>query len=154
MEEGSTIVSAANLLDRLQGVRTSGPGRWLARCPGHEDRSPSLSIRELADGRVLLHDFGGCDADSILAAVGLEFADLFPPPDPAVHRRGPSASRISSTDALATIDHEAQVVAVIASDVLEHREIDGPTWERLAQAAQRIGDTRAQVAPLKVGAVR
>ncbi|MDE2264100.1 MAG: hypothetical protein KGL45_16380 [Gammaproteobacteria bacterium] len=62
--------AAATVLDRLDGVRQSGPGRWLARCPAHEDRSPSLSIRELDDGRVLLHDFGGCDTQAVLDALG------------------------------------------------------------------------------------
>ena len=41
---------AAKLLDRLPGVRKTGPGRWIAPCPAHEDRRPSLSIRELEDG--------------------------------------------------------------------------------------------------------
>lgn len=143
-------VSAAKLLDRLEGVRRTGNDRWLAKCPAHEDRSPSLSIRELGDGRVLVHDFAGCDLDSILGAVGLEAADLFPPRDPKVTHFGPSSSRLPAADALATIDHEAQVVAVIAHDIVEHREIDRATWSRLMQAARRIGDVRAQVAPARI----
>lgn len=71
--------TAARLLERLDLVRSTGPGRWLARCPSHDDGSPSLSIRELGDGRLLLHDFGGCDVDDVVAAVGLEISNLFPP---------------------------------------------------------------------------
>jgi hypothetical protein len=41
------------LLDHLERVKQTGPGRWIARCPAHEDRSPSLSVRELEDGRLL-----------------------------------------------------------------------------------------------------
>ena len=37
--------AAARLLDRLTGVKQTAPGRWIAKCPAHEDRSPSLSIR-------------------------------------------------------------------------------------------------------------
>ena len=33
------------VLSRLERVRRSG-GSWVARCPAHEDRSPSLSVRE------------------------------------------------------------------------------------------------------------
>jgi hypothetical protein len=40
------------LLDRLQGVKRTGPSRWIARCPAHEDRRPSLAVRELDDGRL------------------------------------------------------------------------------------------------------
>lgn len=63
------------LLSRLAGVHPAGPGRWLALCPAHPDRKPSLSIR-LEGGRVLVHCFAGCDADAVLAAVGLSWRDL------------------------------------------------------------------------------
>jgi len=140
-------MSAATLLDRLQGVRQTGPGRWLAKCPNHEDRSPSLSVRELDDGTVLIKDFGGCGAADVVAAVGLGLSDLFPE-RPTDHRRRPPHSRIPAADALVAIDHEAHVVAIIGADILAHRELDQPTWERLALAVRRIGDTRAAVAPL------
>lgn len=70
--------AAEKLVARLDGVRETGTGRWIARCPAHEDKRPSLSIRELDDGRVLVHDFGGCEVGDVLAAVGLEFSDLYP----------------------------------------------------------------------------
>lgn len=65
------------LLARLKGVRETGPGRWIASCPSHEDRSPSLSIREGDDGRVLLHCYAGCAPEAVLAALGLRWTDLF-----------------------------------------------------------------------------
>ncbi|MBL7493883.1 DUF3987 domain-containing protein [Frankia sp. AgB1.9] len=49
------------------------------RCPAHEDRSPSLSVGIGQDGRVLLKCQAECDLASVLAAVGLDEADLFPP---------------------------------------------------------------------------
>jgi len=141
-------MSAAQLLKRLHGARATGPGRWIAKCPAHKDRSPSLSLRELDDGRVLLHDFGGCDAAAVVSALGLELKDLFPE-RPAEHR-GPSTPRIPAADVLIALDHETHVVAIVAADVLEHREVDPPTWARLAQAVHRIGDARALIAPLKL----
>ena len=42
--------------------KPAGEGTWQAHCPAHDDRSPSLSIREAEDGRVLLHDFGAVRA--------------------------------------------------------------------------------------------
>jgi hypothetical protein len=146
-------VSAAALLDRLQGVRQTGPGRWLAKCPAHEDRSPSLSLRELDDGIVLVKCFAGCGAADVVGAVGLGLSDLFPD-RAADHRRRPSHSRVPVAEALASIDHEAHVVAAIGADLLAHREIDAPTWERLALAVHRIGDTRALVAPLTAKVTR
>ncbi|MCX7782566.1 MAG: hypothetical protein N2318_02860 [Meiothermus sp.] len=58
------------LLSRLEGVRPAGPGRWMALCPAHDDRNPSLSIL-LVESRVLLHCFAGCTPDSVLAALPL-----------------------------------------------------------------------------------
>jgi hypothetical protein len=140
-------MTVGKLLDRLQEVRKTGVGRWLARCPAHEDRSPSLSIRELDDGTVLVKCFGGCGAAEVVDAVGLSLRDLFPS-RPDQHGRGASHSRISVLDVLVAIDDEVHVVAVIGADVLEHRELDQPTWGRLALAVRRIGDARAAVAPL------
>src|SRR5690554_7571094 len=68
-------MTAGELISRLDGVRETGPGRWIARCPAHEDRRPSLSVRETDDGTILLHDFGGCSALEVVESIGLEFAD-------------------------------------------------------------------------------
>jgi hypothetical protein len=62
------------LLGRLEGVRRSGAG-FIARCPAHHDHTPSLSIRE-TDGIALFHCHAGCDPESVLAAIGLTWADL------------------------------------------------------------------------------
>jgi hypothetical protein len=48
------------------------PTGWIARCPAHEDRSPSLSISEGEGGRLLLHCHAGCTFDDILHAAAVE----------------------------------------------------------------------------------
>ncbi len=63
------------ILARFQGVRRNGNG-WIARCPAHADKNPSLSIRE-NNGTVLLHCFAGCTVDAICTAARIEKADLF-----------------------------------------------------------------------------
>ncbi len=123
-------MTAAALLGRLQAVRQTAPGRWLARCPAHEDRTPSLSIRELADGTILLKDFAGCGAADIVAAVGLGLKDLFPE-RPADHRCRPTNHRLSAVDVLTALDHEVHVVAIIGADMLEHRLLEPDVWDRL-----------------------
>ena len=67
------------ILARLSQVREHGQGRWMACCPAHEDHSPSLSIKEGADGTVLLHCFAGCTVHDVLNSMGCSFSDLFPP---------------------------------------------------------------------------
>lgn len=65
------------LLGRLQKVRASGDRKWMAACPSHEDRTPSLSIKQLEDGRILIKCHAGCGAADVMASVGLSLADLY-----------------------------------------------------------------------------
>ncbi len=72
--------------DLLNGRRI-GVDRWQAKCPAHEDGSPSLSIREGRDGRVLLNCFAGCRLTSILNAMGLHIRDIFAGPPPSAEQQ-------------------------------------------------------------------
>ena len=41
------------ILQRLEKVKPKGNGKWTACCPAHTDKTPSLSITEASDGKVL-----------------------------------------------------------------------------------------------------
>jgi hypothetical protein len=56
--------------------RKAGAG-WCCRCPAHDDRNPSLSIRAGDDGRALVNCHAGCTVDAVCGAIGLRPADLF-----------------------------------------------------------------------------
>ena len=66
------------LLDRLDGVKARGKNKWIAKCSAHDDKSPSLALTELSDGRILIKCFAGCETQTILANIGLTMEDLFP----------------------------------------------------------------------------
>jgi hypothetical protein len=70
------------ILSRLPKYAASGKNRYIAPCPAHDDRSPSLSITEAADGRVLIHCFAGCPALDVVESIGIGLADLYPPESP------------------------------------------------------------------------
>src|SRR5215831_5005728 len=70
------------LLSRLERVRRSANG-WMARCPAHDDATPSLAVTLGEDGRILLKCFAGCDISAIVGALGLAVADLSVGPSPA-----------------------------------------------------------------------
>ena len=139
-----------DLLNRLDGVKETGQGKYLSRCPAHNDRSPSLAIKDGDDGRALLHCFAGCETEDVLSAIGLTFSDVMPERIGTEHSYKPVRNRISPRDALATLDHESLVVAIVGADFLEHKEIDDETWGRLAAAVERINTTRAMCAPARV----
>jgi hypothetical protein len=65
------------LVIRLGGVKQTARG-YITLCAAHADRSPSLSVCEAEDGRVLLHCFAGCSVEAICEAIGCRLADLFP----------------------------------------------------------------------------
>lgn len=125
------------LLSKLDAVKQTGAGRWLARCPGHEDRSPSLAIRETQDETVLIHCFAGCDTEAVLSAVGLTFSDLYPPRLDD-HRRKPERRPFPASDILKALAHEALVVAIAAEDLHKGRSLSDEDHNRLLVAAQRI----------------
>lgn len=127
-----------DLLSRLDKVRKTGPGRWIARCPAHDDKSPSLTLRELADGRVLIHCFVGCSPADVLAAVGLEFADLFPPDSRAIGHANPERRPFPAADVLRALNRETLIVAAAAGFLLEGRALSDEDRERLGLAFERI----------------
>jgi CHC2 zinc finger len=131
-------VIADALLSRLQKVRGRN-GSWVACCPAHEDKSPSLSIREDAD-RVLVHCFAGCSVDDVVAAVGLGLEDLFPPRQELVQQPRMQRVRLPATDVLRCLHNEALVVMVAAHNVAQGVRLTDEDRDRLRTAWQRIDE--------------
>lgn len=59
-------MTAADIARELQG-RRSGT-EYVARCPSHQDRNPSLSIRD-AGNQLLVYCHAGCSQDAVIAAL-------------------------------------------------------------------------------------
>lgn len=70
-------MSIDTLLRRLDKVVERRSGQWLARCPAHDDKRPSLALTKSDSGSILLHCFAGCEPADILGAVGLDMSALF-----------------------------------------------------------------------------
>lgn len=129
-------MTVETLLSTLDKVRSTGRGRWIACCPAHEDKRPSMAIRELDDGRVLVHCFGGCDTESILGASGLTFADLMPEKlDNYVKgERRP----FPAVDVLRCIGFEALLTMVAARTVANGQKLAPADHARLLDGVARI----------------
>jgi hypothetical protein len=128
-------VDVNELLARLSGVRASGQGRWSAKCPAHQDRSPSLSVRALGDGRILMHCFAGCGTDAVLGALGLEMEALFPKPLGDLPR---VSMPFSPMDALRALSRESAIVALCAADIADGKTLSREDADRVLTAAGRI----------------
>lgn len=137
---------ADRLLTRLDRVRQTGSNQWSACCPAHNDRSPSLGIKELADGRVLIRCHAGCNADEIVSAVNLSLSDLYPPRMAEQHYRGRRERLITATQGLAIVANETLVAAIIASDIAKGKSVADNDVDRLWFAVGRISAVYAEVA--------
>lgn len=62
-------------------------GKFMALCPAHDDRNPSLSVGEMPDGRVLIHCHAGCSPSEVMESMSLRLSDLYP--DGAMGEWGP-----------------------------------------------------------------
>jgi hypothetical protein len=119
----------ADVLSHFEGVRRSGAG-WMARCSAHEDRQASLSIREAADGTILLKCHAGCRTADVLPAAGLDWADLFPD-EPATARARPTSRPVPPPPAPGAVHETAyEIQDANGALVARHVRVDGPSGKR------------------------
>ncbi|MDR1855221.1 MAG: hypothetical protein LBR05_10015 [Azoarcus sp.] len=125
-----------HIVSRLERVRRTGPDSWVACCPAHEDRHPSLSVC-VRDDRILIHCFAGCDTADILHALGLDFGDLFadrPRQDYQPRLRQP----FPAADALACLALAAKVVLCCAATLRAGEALSKEDFAALLTAASRF----------------
>ena len=66
----------AKTIAKALGGRKAGRD-WTARCPAHDDRTPSLSLRDAEDGKVLVCCHAGCDQNKVIS--NLQASGLWTP---------------------------------------------------------------------------
>lgn len=128
------------LLSRLERVRANRNGTWVARCPAHDDRSPSLSIATGDNGKVLLHCFAGCGAADVVEAIGLELSSLFP----ETHDwKGQRRTNVDYKALCHFIQHEITVLIIAAQKVRVGEvltEDDQETLARVQKSLERLNN--------------
>lgn len=127
-----------SILTRLTKVRKGGNNRWSAKCPAHNDKSPSLMVSSRPDGSIGLHCFAGCDTASVVQAIGLTMSDLF-----ADNRKEPGYVRpyrpeLNAMDALNGLASEAAVIAILAADIADGKPVSSADADRGMKALGRI----------------
>jgi RecA-family ATPase len=73
------LIELVRLLEMKTGksVKKSCDG-YTGCCPAHNDSSPSFSLSEGDEGKLLINCFTGCSAENICSSLGIAIADLFP----------------------------------------------------------------------------
>ena len=123
-----------NILNRLTKVKGRN-GAYTACCPAHTDKSPSLAIRELDDGRILMKCFADCSVQDILGAIGMEIGDLFPDTNKNLP---PVKRKYYASDLLRVIEFEAWVVSVAAHTMSTGKKLSENDRDRMKVATARI----------------
>jgi hypothetical protein len=127
------------LLARLKQVKKSGASTWKACCPAHDDRSPSMSIKETPEGAILIHCFAGCSVPDIVASVGLELSDLFPAPlDKFANVVKGNKHAFNARDAVAFMAKESLFVAACCVVLREQGFLPEKDKDRLMSTSGRL----------------
>ena len=113
-------MTAEDFLHGLKKVRRSSPGEWVACCPAHNDKSPSLAVKQADDGRILIHCFAGCSVQEVVAARGVDLGDLFPE-----RLIGEKLTPIgfNPRTLLKAMAFNAMIVGLVAGDIVEGRPV-------------------------------
>lgn len=71
----------SQFLTSFESPKKSGTG-WMVKCPSHPDSTASLAIGQGQDGRIVMFCHAGCETKTIVAALGIDIKELFPPQEP------------------------------------------------------------------------
>lgn len=133
-------MSVEKILNKLNKVKRTSNNSWLACCPAHDDRTPSLSIRDTGEGKLMLRCFAGCETIDVLGAIGLDWEDVMPPKKPLekIEMVKSQKHTLYATDALKVLKIESQIIVMAAFDIQKGRTIKEAEMARITLAMERI----------------
>jgi hypothetical protein len=116
----------------------------MAKCPAHHEKTGSLSITDMGQGKTRLHCFGGCDQADVLRAAGLEWKDLRPGDVPESIKR-----QMSLEDHKESLERQRGLARWIAALEPDKRKMAywRAAWKRISSELLQV---RLQLEPSKV----
>jgi hypothetical protein len=150
-----------SFLSRLEKVRQTAPGRWIACCPAHRDKSPSLGIKLEADGKITFNCLASCGGNEVLAAIGFNPADLYPKKVSLKPKNGNEASmmkahgfevdlggakqRFSKSDLFDILTFESCLLATIVDEMLGGKRLPPKDIDRARESIVKIKNITYEV---------
>ena len=101
--------------------------RYMAKCPAHGDKSPSLMVSERENGSTWLHCFAGCTPDEILSAVGLSPSEAWKP-----------LKKIDHPVYVRKMERCSRICDAINRDIADIRALDGLSQIESFQSLERL----------------
>jgi 5S rRNA maturation endonuclease (ribonuclease M5) len=126
-------MTVQEILARLKNVKKTQSG-WVACCPAHDDKTPSLCVAE-SDGKILLNCQANCPVESVVSALGLEMADLFPPKDAPPSPKMAEVAHYDYTDERGSLLYQ---VVRYAPKTFRQRRKEGGTWVWDMRGVRRV----------------
>jgi hypothetical protein len=124
-----------NILSKLKKVVTKPNDTWMACCPAHQDKSPSLSISQSNDGKILLYCFAGCSIEEITDALGIDLSQLFPD---SHFNRSEYYHQLKQSQYKEILSNEKMIVAIAEAEVKRNQELGSKDRARHLLALSRI----------------
>lgn len=134
-----------NLLSRLDKVKSNGSGKWIALCPAHADKRPSLAVKLTDDDKILLKCWCACDVESIISAIGLTLSDLMPEKPQGYNRTRARVTRFSKTEMFDRLLHESIILGLGIRQLLNGKELSPTDIESISKAESVIDELRIEV---------
>jgi hypothetical protein len=129
-------MSIEALLNNLDKVKSTGQDKWLACCPAHPDRSPSLAIKQTDDGKILIHCFAGCQVTNIVAAVGMELSDLMP--ENPTYQKGSRPPKFNKYELFDKLVFESLILSMAINQLLAKVSLSAEDLSRVLLAESTI----------------
>jgi hypothetical protein len=131
-----------DFLSRLQKVKKTGPNNWIACCPAHDDKNPSLTVGVGDNGGIIVKCFPGCSFEEIISSLGLQAHEMMRDlPEGREFVRGRSRP-FPAGDVLIAVEQECLTALVAAYNLANGIELDQKDRDRLLTAYHRIAEAR------------
>lgn len=99
---------------------------WMACCPSHPDRNPSLSITDGDNGKPLVHCFSGCPQDAVIDA--LRARGLWPDATPRQRYQAERRSRRKD------LEHHKLILEIAKADLKRGKSVSQRDHEQIKRS--------------------
>ena len=129
-------MNIALILDRLEGVKRHGK-QCTAKCPAHQDKTPSLSLRDVG-ATVLVYCFAGCSTEAVMASIGLTSKDLYADSGFSRHEKRRFYEEKRRANHRTTLLNERTILQIAKNDIQSGKPLNSIDEERVKQAHETI----------------
>ena len=127
-----------DLLSRLEGVRRTSDTTAIARCPAHDDRNPSMTLKHADDDRLLMHCKAGCPIEHITGAIGIDLSDLFPAKEYQHHYHKPLSRPFPANDILRCLSQDLYLMEIYSRQMAHGIEMNAEDRAQMTDCAHRL----------------